>query len=83
MSSTYASIEELYQQSLQSWSAAARAFRSAAMFQWAHEQIVRQLIAEHGPLDSPSLKWLVALRMYGSESVVRELIERELRNVSG
>lgn len=76
------SIERAYQQAIRSLPPSARVARSAAMFQWAREQLTRQIVGERGPLDSESLKWLVALRMYGNEPGVRELIERRLSNVS-
>lgn len=61
---------------------AERVARSAAMFQWTRDQLARQIIAERGPTDTESLKWLVALRLYGNEASVREMIERKLADVS-
>ena len=62
---------------------AERVARSAAMFAWTRDQIARQIISEQGDMDSESLKWKVALRLYGSEPSVRRLIEREHPDVSG
>jgi len=55
--------------------------RAAAMFQWARETIARQITAEVGPISSERLKWLVAMRQYGSDPVTRKMIERELERV--
>ena len=63
-------------------SPAERVARSAAMFGWTREQLARQIIAERGPTDAETLKWLVALRLYGSQPDVRELIETKLADVS-
>ena len=62
---------------------AQRVARSAALFAWSRDQIARQILAEHGDVDSESLRWLVALRLYGNEPSVRHLIARKLSNVSG
>ena len=63
-------------------SPAERVARSAAMFQWAREQIARQIRAEKGDVDKEELRWLVALRMYGDEPAVRKMIEEQLAFVS-
>jgi hypothetical protein len=52
------------------------------MFQWTREQLARQIIAQLGPMDASVLKWHIALRLYGNEPIVREMIERELAHVS-
>jgi hypothetical protein len=61
---------------------AERVARSAAMFAWTRGQLARQIVAERGPTGAESLKWLVALRCYGGEPMVREMIERKLADVS-
>ena len=82
MDNQVSAIESLYQQCIDAMSPAERVARSAAMFQWTREQIARQIKAQHhGPLSKERLKWLVALRLYGNEPVVRKLIENELADV--
>lgn len=76
-------IELAYQRQIRSMTPAERVARSAAMFQWTREQIARQVLAQQGPMDAESLKWMVALRLYRNEPAVREMIERKLGHVSG
>lgn len=75
-------IESQYQTRIDSMTPAERVARSAAMFAWTRNQIARQIVAEWGAVDPESLKWMVALRLYGSEPVVRKIIERKLADVS-
>ncbi len=76
------SVEAEYQKRIDAMTPAERVARSAAMFQWTREQLARQIVAELGPMDESVLKWHVALKLYGNEPIVREMIERELLNVS-
>lgn len=76
-------IESQYRDCIDAMTPAERVARSAAMFAWTRDQIARQIISEQGDMDSESLKWKVALRLYGSEPSVRRLIEREHPDVSG
>lgn len=82
MSPLLSSVELAYQQQICAMTPAERVARSAAMFQWTREQIARQIVAQQGPTDPESRKWLVALRLYGQEPAIRALIERELGDVS-
>lgn len=82
MPSTTTSIEDAYQARIDSLSPQERVARAAAMFEWTRQQIARQIVVAEGPTDAETLKWLVALRLYGNEPVVRELIERKLNDVS-
>lgn len=75
-------IEAEYQKRIDAMTPAQRVARSAAMFQWTREQLARQIIAQLGPMDASVLKWHIALRLYGNEPIVREMIERELAHVS-
>jgi hypothetical protein len=75
-------IEARYRECIDAMTPAERVARSAAMFVWTRDQIARQIISEQGEMDSESLKWKVALRLYESESSVRRLIEREFPDVS-
>jgi len=82
-------IESAYRDAIDAMSPAERVARSAAMFEWTRQQLARQIIAErtvHGAapeIDPETLKWMVALRLYGDQPVVRRLIEQRLRDVSG
>lgn len=75
-------IEVEYQKRIDAMAPAERVARSAAMFQWTREQLARQIVAELGPMDASKLKWHVALKLYGNEPIVREMIERELARIS-
>lgn len=80
---THSAIESRYQDSIAALTPAERVARSAAMFAWTRDQIARQIVAEQGDMDAELLRWKVALRLYGGESVVRRLIERKLADISG
>lgn len=82
MSSDPPDIEAIYNERIDSMSPAERVARSAAMFQWTREQLARQIVRELGEMDAVTLRWQVALRLYGSEPEVRALIESELNNVA-
>ncbi len=75
-------IELEYQKRIDAMTPAERVARSAAMFEWTREQLARQITEQLGPIEKSILKWHVALRLYGNEPVVREMIEREIANVS-
>lgn len=75
-------IEAEYEKRIAAMTPAQRVARSAAMFQWTREQIARRLERNLGTMDAESLKWRVALELYGQEPTVRTLIKRKLRDVS-
>ncbi|MEX1026761.1 MAG: hypothetical protein WD049_01960, partial [Candidatus Paceibacterota bacterium] len=81
MPQTHAKIEDRYRELLASLTPAQRVARSAAMFVWTREQIARQIRLERGALDHETIKWLVALRLYGKDPIVRTLIEGQLQDV--
>ena len=60
-----------------------RIARSLALLAWSRQMIARQIIAERGEMSEERLKWEVALRLYGSEPKVCQMIESELTDVSG
>ena len=82
-------VEAAYRDAIDAMSPAERVARSAAMFEWTRQQLARQIIAERTvngaspKIDPESLKWMVALRLYGDQPVVRRLIEQRLRDVPG
>ena len=78
---TASNIESAYRDRINAMTPAERVARSAAMFQWTRGQIARQIRAERGDVPPERLKWLVALRLYGNEPMVRGWIERKLADV--
>lgn len=58
-----------------------RVARSMTMLKWTRDMIARQVVAESGPMSNERLKWEVALRLYGSDKITREMIERKLADV--
>lgn len=83
MSSSFSIIENFYRARIDAMTPVERVARSAAMFQWTREQLARQILAERGGCDSETLKWEVALRLYGDQPTMRDLIQRKLADVSG
>lgn len=77
------SVPEAYASQIAAMKPYQRVERSLAMAQWAREMIARQIKSEQSDLSDEQLKWLVALRIYGSDPIVREIIERKLADVSG
>ena len=80
-------VETEYRKRLDQMSPAERVARSAAMFQWTREQIARQIRAELNDGDlqdvvEKKVKWMVALRLYGTDPIMRKLIQRKLADVS-
>jgi hypothetical protein len=60
-------------------SAIDRIRRSEELFDWSRDYIARSIVAVRGKLPLDELRREVALRQYGANPVVRELIE-ELRD---
>ncbi len=76
------SIEEIYRNRIDAMTPAERVARSAAMFQWTKQQIARQILLQDGPFSEEHLKWLVAMRLYGDEPVMRKIIQAQIDHVS-
>ena len=74
-------VERKYQERIDALTPKARVARAAAMLQWARQTIARQIVAESGPMNPKRLKWLVAMRQYGSDPALRAMIERMLERV--
>ena len=56
--------------------------RSVAMTAWARQTMARQVRDEVGPeVSDERIKWLVAMRIYGSDSGARALVQRMLDRV--
>ena len=75
-------IEREYQARLDAMAPSERVARSIAMFTWTCQQLARQITAEQGETREAVLKWKVALRLYGNEPTMREMIEQRLADVS-
>ncbi len=56
--------------------------RAAEMFQWSRDWLMRQVLAEKGPMSTERLRLEIAMRMYGHEEPVRQLIEKVLSHVA-
>ena len=56
--------------------------RSVAMAAWARQTIARKIRAEVGPeMSDERVKWLVAMKIYGSDPGARALVQRMLDRV--
>lgn len=62
-------------------SVADKVARSFALLRLTREAIAHEVLAEQPSTSPERLKWLVALRLYGSEPRVRRLIEEVLARV--
>ena len=56
--------------------------RAAEMFRWSRDWIMRQILAEKGPMSEERLSLEIAMKMYGHEESVRQLIEKALSHVA-
>jgi hypothetical protein len=56
--------------------------RAAEMFQWSRDWLMRQVLAEKGPMSEERLRLEIAMKMYGHEEPVRQLIEKALSHVA-
>jgi len=74
-------VERKYLERIDAMTPKERVAHATALFQWTRETIARQVLAESGPMSDERLKWLVALRQYGAEETVRQMIERILDRV--
>lgn len=81
-SETGFSVELKYQERIDAMTPKERVARASSLFQWTRQTLARQLIAESGPMDAEQLKWLVAMRQYGSNKAIRAMIQKVLDNVS-
>jgi hypothetical protein len=58
-----------------------RMARAVSMHQWSREIIARQIASNEGHCHPERMKWLVALREYGANSMTRDLIRKALDHV--
>ena len=74
--------ETEYQSRMDALTPRERIDRSVAMFNWCREMAGRRILEEQGAMSIERLKLKVALRFYGSEPAMRQLIEGLLDRVS-
>ena len=74
-------VEQEYKARVDAMSVAEKMQRSMAMLKWAQDMIARDIQANQPGISPERLKCEVALRQYGSEPHVRELIEKRLESV--
>ena len=74
-------VEDEYQARIDAMSVAEKMQRSVAMLKWAREMIARDILTQNPGMSEERLRWEVALRQYGDEPHVRELIEGILERV--
>ena len=75
-------IETEYQERISKMTPCEKMERSAAMAVWARESLARQIRSEVGPdVSAERMKWLVAMRIYGSQPQARALVQRMLDRV--
>lgn len=58
-----------------------RMARAASMHRWSREIIARRIASNEGHLYPERMKWLVAMREYGANSMTRDLIRKALGHV--
>jgi hypothetical protein len=61
-------IELKYRERIDALTPMERMARASSIFQWTREAIARQIVADSGPMSSERLKWLAAMRLYGTEA---------------
>ena len=75
-------IEREYQKRVSEMTPREKMARTAAMAAWARATIARQIRSEVGPdVSEERMKWLVALRVYGSDLQTKALVQRMLDRV--
>jgi hypothetical protein len=68
-------VEFEYRKRVDAMTIAERVRRAEDLLAWTRGFIARQILEERGPLSDERLKWEVALRQYGADSIARSLIE--------
>ena len=75
-------VQRKYEELIDAMPVHVKVARAGQMYQWYRDWIMRQILAEKGPLPDERLRLEVAMRIYGHEESVRHLIEKSLRRVS-
>lgn len=71
-------LEAEYRRRIAAMAPRERIARSMASLAWARAAIARQIMAGEGPVAEDRLRWLVALRLYGSDPRTVALIHRAM-----
>lgn len=75
-------VETEYQKRISEMTPREKMERSVAMAVWVRETLARQIRSEVGPdISDERLKWLVAMRIYGSQPQAKALVQRMLDHV--
>ena len=74
--------QQQYQTRMDQLSGKQRVARAMGMLQWTREMLARQIVEELGEMSPEQLKWQVALRLYGADQRLVEMIARKLADVS-
>lgn len=74
-------VEDTYRAAVDRMTPAQKIARMHGFFNWMRDLYARQILATRADLSEDQLKWEVALRIYGSDRRVRQLIEDRLRDV--
>jgi hypothetical protein len=75
-------VQQRYEELIDAMPVHVKVARAAQMFQWSRDWIMRQVLAEKGPMSEERLKLEIAMKMYGHEEPMRRLIEKALAHVS-
>ena len=75
-------IEKEYQKRISAMSPKEKMARMAAMTAWARQTMARQIRDDLGPeVSDERIKWLVAMKIYGSNPQTSALVQRMLDRV--
>lgn len=74
-------IEQEYQRLIDAMTPAERVARGAAMFEMARHAIGERLVKERGSMPDEERKWRVAMEQYGTNDVMRGIIQEQLDRV--
>jgi hypothetical protein len=75
-------VQQRYEELIDAMPVHVKVARAAQMFQWSRDWIMRQILAEKGTMSEERLRLEIAMKMYGHEESVRQLIEKALSHVS-
>lgn len=75
-------VEKEYQNRISQMLPKEKMARSVAMMAWARQTMSRQIRAEVGPeMSDQRTKWLVAMKIYGSDPKAKALVQQMLDRV--
>ena len=74
-------VQRKYEEQIDAMPMHVKVARAEQIFQWSRDWIMRQVLAEKCPMSRQRLRLEIALKMYGHEMPVRQLIEKALADV--